>query len=83
MSQREHLKLHLNFLCYERKTYQKIDQKKYNELLQNSETMGPIQDVMWDIKKLSSFHIKYAFYDVLHLLTYMTDIYKRKYTDLY
>lgn len=54
-----------------------IDKIKYDELIENSETMGPIQDVMWDIKKLSSFHIKYAFYDVLHLLDFMTDIYKK------
>lgn len=54
-----------------------ISQEKYDELSKNSETMGPIQDVMWDIKKLSSFHIKYAFYDVLHLLDFMTDIYNK------
>lgn len=54
-----------------------IDQKKYNELIENSEAMGPIQDVMWDIKKLSSLHIKYAFYDVLHLLDFMVDIYTK------
>lgn len=54
-----------------------INKKKYDELEENSIAMGPIQDVMWDIKKLSSLHIKYAFYDVLHLLDFMVDIYKK------
>ncbi|ARF09534.1 hypothetical protein Indivirus_1_157 [Indivirus ILV1] len=54
-----------------------IDKKKYDELIENSEAMGPIQDVMWDIKKLSSLHIKYAFYDVLHLLDFMVDTYTK------
>ncbi|MCJ7637359.1 MAG: hypothetical protein MUO21_07700 [Nitrososphaeraceae archaeon] len=54
-----------------------INEKKYNDLIENSEAMGPIQDVMWDVKKLSSLHIKYAFYDVLHLLDFMVDIYKK------
>jgi len=54
-----------------------LNKSKYDELLKISESMGPIQDVMWDIKKLSSFHIKYAFYDVLHLLDFMADIYKK------
>jgi len=53
-----------------------ITKKKYDELMNISEAMGPIQDVMWDIKKLSSFHIKYAFYDVLHLIDFLKDIYK-------
>jgi len=54
-----------------------ITKEKYDELEKINETMGPIQDVMWSIKKLSSFHIKYAFYDVLHLLTFLNDIYKK------
>mgnify|MGYP001255427784 CR=1 FL=1 len=54
-----------------------ITKNKYDELQKNNELMGPIQDVMWDINKLSSFHIKYAFYDVLHLLTFLNNIYKK------
>lgn len=53
-----------------------IDKNKYDDLNKINELMGPIQDVMWDINKLSSFHIKYAYYDVLYLLTFLDDIYK-------
>lgn len=53
-----------------------ITKEKYDELMKINEIMGPIQDVMWDINKLSSFHIKYAFYDVLHLIDFLKDIYK-------
>lgn len=53
-----------------------ISKEKYDELQKINESMGPIQDVMWDIKKMSSFHIKYAYYDVLHLLDFLNDIYK-------
>ena len=54
-----------------------INKEKYDELVKISESMGPIQDVMWTINKLSSFHIRYAFYDVLHLLDFLIDIYKK------
>ena len=54
-----------------------IDQNKYDELTKINESMGPIQDVMWDIKKMSSFHIKYAYYDVLYLVDFLFDIYKK------
>lgn len=58
-----------------------IDKKKYDELIEINESMGPIQDVMWDIKKMSSFHIKYAYYDVLYLTDYLFDIYKKIFED--
>ena len=57
--------------------FKTITQEKYDLLQKNNELMGPTQDVMWDVEKLSSFHIKYAFYDVLHLLTFLNDIYAK------
>ncbi|QKF94166.1 3'-5' exonuclease of ribonuclease D [Fadolivirus algeromassiliense] len=54
-----------------------ITKEKYDELQKINDSMGPIQDVMWDIKKMSSFHIKYAYYDVLHILDFLNDIYKK------
>ena len=54
-----------------------INQAKYDELMEINAAMGPIQDVQWDISKMSSFHIKYAFYDVLQLIDYLKDIFKK------
>lgn len=54
-----------------------ITQDKFDELELNNKKMGPIQNIMWDIKKLNKFHIKYAFYDVLYLLTFLKDIYAK------
>jgi hypothetical protein len=39
--------------------------------------MGPVQDISWNIHKASSYHIKYAYYDVLFLKHYLMDIYKK------
>lgn len=54
-----------------------ISKSKYDELNKINDSMGPIQDVMWNINKMSSFHIKYAYYDVLYLLDFLKDIYKK------
>jgi hypothetical protein len=54
-----------------------IDSNKYKELNEISDTTGPSQDVMWNIKKMSSYHIKYAYYDTLYLINFIKDIYKR------
>lgn len=54
-----------------------ITQEKYDELILMNEAMGPIQDVMWEINKMGSFHIKYALYDVLKLVLLLEDIYKK------
>ena len=54
-----------------------IDQTKYDELMKINEAMGPIWDVQWDIKKMSTVHLKYAFYDVLQLIDCLKDIYKK------
>ena len=59
-----------------------IDEKEYNNLLQINESMGPVQYIQWDINKMDAFNIKYAYYDVIYLPTYLNDIYKHilKYT---
>jgi hypothetical protein len=44
-----------------------ISKKKYDELNDINDSMGPVQDVNWNVKKMSSFHLKYASYDVLYL----------------
>ncbi len=54
-----------------------ITENKYNELIEIHDSMGPVQDISWNIHKASSYHIKYAFYDVLFLKHYLMDIYKK------
>jgi hypothetical protein len=47
--------------------HQVIDSKKVKELEKNSEAMGPIYDIIIDIKKISPELLKYTLYDVLFL----------------
>jgi hypothetical protein len=54
-----------------------ITDSKYKFLLDSHDNMGPVQDVQWDINKLSSFHTRYALYDVLFLKTFLIDIHKK------
>ena len=54
-----------------------ITDKKYVELNGISDSVGPNQDVIWNIHKMSSFHIKYAFYDVYFLKQFLMDIYAK------
>lgn len=51
-----------------------IDQKKYNELDIINKTMGPIQDVNWNVYNMSSYNLKYAVYDVLYLRLFLHNI---------
>lgn len=44
-----------------------ITEEKYNSLHKINEVMGPVHDVNWNIKSMSSYHLKYAAYDVLYL----------------
>jgi hypothetical protein len=53
-----------------------ISKQKYEALKDIEDSMGPKQDISWNINKMSSFHVKYAFYDVLFLKSYLMDIYK-------
>jgi hypothetical protein len=52
-----------------------IKQDKYDEFAKNYEIMGPIQDVQWQLKKMSSFHLKYVLYDVLYLKGFIKQIF--------
>jgi hypothetical protein len=54
-----------------------IDQAKYDELQHISQTMGPVQDVNWNVANMSSFNLKYSVYDVLYLHDFYTDILKK------
>ena len=56
-----------------------IDNKKLNYLIETHDSMGPIQNISWNIHKLTPFHRKYAFYDVIYLPKLFTDIYKMAY----
>lgn len=44
-----------------------INQKKYDEIKLNEETMGPIYDIKININNLSEKLIDYSFYDVIYL----------------
>lgn len=61
------------------KYFKVVDDTKYDFLQKTHDLMGPVQDVEWDIHKLSSFHLKYAFYDVLYLPKLFNNIYKHAY----
>jgi hypothetical protein len=52
-----------------------INKNKYDELTNNNTIMGPIQDVQWILKKMSSFHLKYVLYDVLYLKGFIQAIF--------
>lgn len=53
-----------------------ISKEKYNQLNEISDIAGPIQDISWNIHKISSFNIKYAYYDVIFLKRFLFDIFK-------
>lgn len=61
--------------------FETISQDKYDELNRIHDLMGPVQDIAWNIHKLSSYHLQYAFYDVLFLKHFLIDIYKKINTD--
>jgi len=52
-----------------------ITKSKFEELTKNNEIMGPVQDVQWILKKMSSFHLKYVLYDVLYLKGFIKQIF--------
>jgi len=55
--------------------FKTIDQAKYDSLQQINKIMGPSQDVLWNLDSMSSYHIKYAYNDVLYLTQLFKDIY--------
>lgn len=56
--------------------FKTITKEKYDELNKINDLMGPIQDVNWNINKMSSYNLKYAAYDVLYLKHFLEDIMK-------
>ena len=59
--------------------FEVIDKNKFDELNTIHDYMGPVQDISWNIKKMSSYHVKYALYDVLFLKYFLLNIYKLSY----
>lgn len=53
-----------------------ITEEKYKEFTSINEILGPVQDVKWNIKNLSSYHLKYTAYDVLYLRFFLRSIHK-------
>lgn len=51
-----------------------ITDSKYNELVNLNDSMGPIQDVYFYVDKLTKDQIKYAYYDVLYLITTLLNL---------
>jgi hypothetical protein len=56
--------------------FKTITPDKYAELNKINDNMGPIQDVNWNLAKMSSYNVKYAAYDVLFLKEFVYDIIK-------
>lgn len=56
--------------------FKTISEEKYKALNEISDMAGPIQDISWNVHKLSSFNVKYAYYDVLFLKRFLFDIFK-------
>lgn len=54
-----------------------ITEAKYKHLVDTHDLMGPVQDITWNIQNLSSFHTKYALFDVLFLKQFYKDICKK------
>ena len=54
-----------------------IDKKKYDELQNISMTMGPVQDVSWNVYNMSTWNLKYAAYDTIYLRSFYIDILRR------
>ena len=63
------------------KYFDTISDSKLDFLNKTHDLMGPVQDEAWNVHKLSSFHTKYAFYDVIYLRKFLRDIYTRAKTN--
>lgn len=63
-------------------SFETITQEKYDYLVDTHDKMGPVQDISWNIHKMSSFHILYGLYDVLFLKHFVNDIYKKAKADI-
>jgi hypothetical protein len=58
-----------------------IDGDKYNKLALINKNMGPIQNINWNINRMTQSHVLYALYDVLFLKKYLMDIFERARSD--
>ncbi len=58
-----------------------ISKEKFDELDQINLSMGPVQDVNWNVAMMSSFHLKYALYDVIYLKQFLLNIYEKTNND--
>jgi hypothetical protein len=58
-----------------------ISNEKYVDLVNTHDDMGPVQDISWNVHKMSSFHTKYALYDVLFLQHFLRDIFIKVHND--
>lgn len=52
-----------------------INKKTYDNLNKIHEIISPVQDIQWNIHKLSSYHLKYVLFDVLYLKSLVMNIY--------
>ena len=59
--------------------FEVINKDKFEDLNKVHDYMGPVQDISWNINKMSSFHVKYALYDVLFLKFFLLNLFKLSY----
>lgn len=59
-----------------------ITDEKYKLLDDINEKMQPVQDLQWQVRKMSSYHALYALYDVLFLKQFLLDIFKKAKLDI-
>lgn len=52
-----------------------INKKTYNSLNRIHDIISPVQDIQWNIHKLSNYHLKYVLYDVIYLKDLVMNIY--------
>lgn len=55
--------------------FETINKPIYDKLNDINEKMQPHHDQVWNIHKISSFHVRYAYYDVLFLKYYIKNVY--------
>ena len=59
--------------------FEVINKEKFEDLNKVHDYMGPVQDISWNINKMSSYHVKYALYDVLFLKFFLLNLFKIPY----
>ena len=59
--------------------FEVINKDKFEDLNKVHDYMGPVQDISWNINKMSSYHVKYALYDVLFLKFFLLNLFKIPY----